>query len=1329
MVFSISSLGVVSLNMNSILDRETTPSYEIYIVAVDMGTPPLTSSTTLSISIEDVNDNMPVFIQLPYSASLAEDVSIGTPVLTVSADDIDSGANMEVSYRVFSNSEGKFEVDLVSGLIQTTSSLDREQTDFYNLVIVAFDSGSPFMSSTATVSIAILDVNDNIPIFSQSLYTGDVDENDSGSDVLTLEASDLDLNLNSVLIFQYQDPIEGSGLPFTIDNNSGQISVSGPLDRESIDIYSFQVVVHDSAVSNQLTATSDVIISINDLNDVAPFFPGVDSLRTSLQETTRITTIILSPIATDPDLGDGGDIIYSLSPSSTIFSVVETSGEIQLIQSLDIDSNGPNGFSEYVFDLVATDKGNPPLSGSISITITVLNENDNVPIFDSSFYTISIPEDTVVDTVIITLTATDNDVSGTIKYDIVGGNLDLLFSIDEDTGEVSNILPLLSLASDIFELTVRAYESGDNTKSSLTSLHIEISDTNDNAPSFCQTADYQFSVDENSIVSTQVGQICGTDRDTGNNGKFTFIISNGNENDAFDIEQISGSSTAYIIVKNDVLDRESDDEYMLVLLITDNGIPQLQSSPILAIISILDVNDETPVLLNLPTSIFIQEDTFGGVIIYQVNGSDSDTSINADIFFEIIDGNSGNFFRIESETGQISVIDSLDFNIQNSFTLTIQVSDKGTIALSAQSTITITILDVNNHAPEFMPPYSQSISEDLTTSSFVISVLATDLDATTNAELFYSISSGVNAIHFAIDSTNGDIALNTTLDRETQSSYNIEVTACDMGIPIMCNSVGVIIQILDTNDHAPMFDQPVYSFTVLEDSSADFKIGKVIASDLDDGVNGDIQYFVVVANPLFRIDSDSGDIFVQGELDRESTDFYQLMILAEDDGVPAQSTFATVNVTILDVNDNSPIIDISQFSSQINEDAAIGLLVFDVDATDLDEGTNSKITLSILGGDFDDFFIIPDSGKVHVNASLSAERITSYELLIQASDSSNPPLTDIETLIITIIDVNEFPPIFEQEIYFVDLVENSSPGTVITTVSATDADVQGTVNSKISFFIPSPFSSDFAIDPVTGLVTSKSIFDREVSSTQLLVVMASNSDSTPTLQGSAQVQITILDDNDEIPYFINLPSNIQISELSSIGFIVLVLEANDADDPNHGNGRVFFSSASENSAEFDRSFFINSNGDIEVNGILDREIQKVYSADVVVQDEGSPSLSSVASIIINLLDENDTPPLFTNSIYLISYSEDLDSSSQNGLSRLLLTLNFTDGDSDTSNQESTYRLAADSPFSIPDFSVTEGGELFVNIGLDREIRDSYTLFLEVINLVRFLLLHFVITDI
>ena len=1303
--------------MNNGLDRELEPSYEIHIVAIDMGNPPLTSSATLSISIEDVNDNMPIFIQIPYSASLAEDVSIGTPVLTVIADDIDSGANMEVTYRVFSNSQGNFEVDLISGLIKTTSSLDREQTDMYNLVIVAFDSGSPFMSSTATVSIAILDVNDNIPIFSQSLYTGDVDENDSGSIVVILDASDLDLNLNSVLFFEYQDPIFGSTLPFTINSVSGEISVSGLLNRESMDMYHFPVVVHDSAVSNQLTATSDVIISINDLNDVAPFFSGVISLRTSLQETTPITTIILSPTATDPDLGDGGDILYSLSPPSTIFSVDQTTGEIQLVQSLDVDSNGPNSLSEYQFNLIATDKGIPPLSGTIPVIITVLNENDNVPIFDFSLYTVSIKEDIDMGTIIITLIATDNDISGTIKYDIVGGNLDLLFAIDEDTGEVSTTLPLLSLSSDIFDLTVRAYESGDNTKSSLTSLHIEISDTNDNAPSFCQTADYRFSVLENSPSSTQVGQICGTDKDTGINGEFTFTISTGNDNDAFDIDQVAGSSTAYIIVKNDVLDREEDDEFVLVLFITDNGSPQLQSSPILAIISILDVNDGIPVLLNLPITIDLLEDTFGGVIIYQVNGSDSDISLNADIFFEIIDGNTGNIFRIETETGQISLIDSLDFNMQSTYTLTIQVSDKGAIALFAQSTIVITIIDVNNHAPEFMPPYSQSISEDLMISSFVISVLAEDMDATTNAELFYSISSGVNSIHFAIDITNGDIYLNTILDRETQSSYNLEVTACDMGVPIMCNSVGVIIQILDTNDHEPIFNQPVYSFTVLEDSSADFKIGKVIASDLDDGVNGDIQYSVVVANSLFRIDSDSGDIFVQGKLDRESTDFYQLTIRVEDNGNPALSTFATVNITVLDVNDNSPVIDISQFSSQINEDATIGLLVFDVDATDLDEGTNSKITLSILGGDFGDFFIISDSGKVHVNASLSAERIISYELIIQASDSSDPPLTDIETLIITIIDVNEFPPVFEQNLYYVNLLEDSSPGSVIISVTAIDNDVQGTVNSKISYFIPLPYSTNFSIDIVTGLVTSKVFFNREDSSSLELIVIASNSDTIPILQGSAKIQITLIDINDETPYFINLPSNIQISELSSIGFIVLVLEAYDADDPNLGNGRVSFSSASENSAEFDRSFYINSNGFIEVNGILDKEIQEVYTAVVVVQDEGSPSLSAVAPIVINLLDENDSPPLFTNSVYTISYSEDLDSSSQNGLSRLLLTLNFTDGDSNIENQQSTYKLAAHSPSSIPEFSVTDGGEVFVNIGLDREIRDTYTLFIEVVNLV------------
>ena len=1322
-VFSISSTRTITLKSTSTLDRETQSFFEFHIVATDKGNPKLTSSAILSISVEDINDNAPIFSPSTYSTSLNELVQIGTSVTTVFAEDIDIGANKDIFYYILSGSEGNFEIDLVSGLVTTTGSLDREVADDYTLIIVAYDSGSPIMTGTGTVSVNIEDFNDNKPLFTQSLYSGNVDENSFGNVVVTLDATDSDLNKNAELRFGYQDPIAGSSLPFTIDSISGEISINGPLDRETIDIYNFEVIVRDNAIItlNQLTATANVIIYINDLNDVAPSFPGVISFRTSIQETTRITTIILSPVAIDPDLGNGGTIEYSLDPISAIFSVDNTTGEIQLIQSLDFDSSGPNGFDMYQLNLVATDRGSVPLSGSVDVIITVLDENDNVPVFDSSFYTISIPEDTTVGTNIITLNAMDSDTSGTIKYDIVGGNLEALFSIDEDTGIVSNVLQLFNLTNKIFELTVRAYESDDNSKSSLTSLHIEISDTNDNPPSFCQTADYEFSILENSPITSTVGQICGSDKDTGINGEFSFTIDSGNDENAFRIMQDTGASTAYILVLSDVLDREKDDDYILVLSITDKGFPQLQSLPIIASITIIDENDGIPVFINLPISIDLLENTFGGTNVYRVLANDTDILQNADINYEITNGNNRNVFRIEPETGQITTIASLNFNIDASFTLDIKASDEGSPPNSITSNIVISIIDVNNHAPLFMPPYEISIPENLVMSSSVIDVSATDDDATTNAELVYKFSFGLNAFHFAIDANTGVIIVNVTnLDRETQSSYNLVVEACDKGVPILCSNIAVTITITDTNDHAPIFSQPVYIFTVLEDRTADFTIGRVIATDLDSDTNGIIVFMKMSGNSIFSVDQNTGEIIVNGTLDREIVDFFQLEIIATDTGTMPMSASATVNITILDVNDNPPIIDISQFSTQLKEDTNIGVIAFNVDATDIDEGTNSRIIFSILGGHYGDFLINPDTGTLHVNNSLSAERIIRYEILIQASDSAIPPLMDINTLVIDIIDVNEFAPLFGQSTYFVNLPENSPSGTSLLTVTASDADVQNTVNSMISFSIPTLFMNDFSINSITGKITTISSFDREVSNLETLVVTALNPNADPLLEGSAEIRITITDVNDEIPYFTSPLYSMNISELSQLGFQVLALEANDNDNPNLGNGRISFSSASENSAEFDRSFRVNSNGILEVNGILDRETQDMYTAKAVVNDEGNPSLSSTSMISITLLDENDIPPTFNNSEYYISYPEDLDPFSQNGFSRLLVTLDFTDGDSDTDFQRSTFRLAADSPYSFPEFSVTDNGELYVNIGLDREIRDNYTLKVEVINNVSFI---------
>ena len=1323
-IFGISNTGNVFLNPSVSLDRETVATYTINIVAIDKGTPSQTSNAEIVIIIEDVNDNPPIFSPLSYNRSVSENIAVEDIVTTVSANDIDEGANMQISYSLFAGSEGKFIVNRTSGEIELIGTLDRESTENYQIIIAAFDSGSPFMSATATVTITVLDFNDNTPVFSRSLYTGNVDENSASIVnilVVDLDATDLDLVENADLVFSFLDSVAGALLPFSVDNSTGEITVSGLLDRETIDTYSFEVIVRDNPISPgiPLTATANVIISINDINDVAPSFPGVTSFTTNIQETTVVSTTVLFPVATDPDLGDGGVIIYSADPVSTIFSVDPSTGVIRLVESLDLDSSGTNGRVTHTFNLVATDQGTPQLTGSIVVNITVLDENTNVPIFDLPSYTAGVPENASVSHSIIQLTATDSDTNGVINYEIVGGNQDQFFDINSTTGEVFTIASLLNSASTIFELTVNAFETGDPTKSSITSLHIEISDTNNNRPFFCQTADYEFSVPENSAIDTTVGQICGSDQDSGVNGQFYFSIVSGNNNSAFTIVQVSGASIAYIVVANLVLDRENDAEYSLILMIRDNGAPEQTSDTIVAVITVDDVNDGTPIFTNLPTSVDLDEDVFGGTEVFLLQASDTDLSTNAEVIFQIVGGNTNTVFSLESVTGQITTVKPLDFKTLALYTLRIQVTDNGSPSLFSRSTLSVNIIDVNNNAPVFMPPYEASVQESASINTSVILVQATDDDATTNAELVYSITSGINSSHFAIEITTGSISVNTAdLDREVQSIYNLEVTACDMGTTMMCGSVGVTVIITDANDHPPIFNPAAYSFTVLEDKNLLFIVGTLFAEDLDEGQNGIIEYLQTDSEPKFSISLDTGDVILEEELDRETVDFYQIMVLARDKGDPVMSSTAVINITVIDVNDNAPIIDTSLFSVQIAENTTTGQVIFDVDATDFDQGDHSKLIYSILGGDLGDFVINPISGAITVDQPLDAESNIRYEILIQASDSAYPPLTDTDTLVITIIDINEHAPVFGQAVYIVDLLENAPAGTFLLNVTAYDDDVADTKNSEISFFLTSV--TDFVIDPLSGTILTITSFDREFSSTRTLTVKATNPNTTPLLEGSAIIMITIMDVNDQTPSFTNTNLTLEISELSQIGYQLLNLTAEDKDDPSLENGRFVFSSASDNSEEFDRSFRINTDGIVEVNGPLDRELEDTYSPTAVVTDTGIPPLFSTTGIIITLRDENDIPPDFSFPLYSLTFPEDIGPISQNRVPRLLDTLSYSDGDLDSEYTNSVFDIAIDSPFSFPDFSLTSQGDFFLNIGLDREIRDNYTLLVEVINTVSYL---------
>lgn len=387
----------LDLQINGFLDRESTPAYSLVIEALDGGSPPLRGQMTVNITIQDVNDNQPIFNQSRYFATVPENATVNTIVLQVYATDTDSGLNGNVEYlinRRQSDKELMFRIDSISGLISVNKPLDFETKELHELVVVAKDHGLQPLETTAFVSIRVTDVNDNQPtinvIFLSDDATPKISESaQPGEFVARISVNDPDskteyANINVTLA-------GGSGHfgLTTRDNIIYLVIVSVPLDRELQPNYTLNVVATDNGFP-PLHASKEIYLRVTDINDNAPEFEK-DIYYANIMEVADPGTSVLQAVAVDRDEGNNSAIIYSLlntpDTHSQWFKIDEHTGLITTRSHIDCETEPVPQLT-----ILAKDNGYPPLSSSSTVLVTIHDVNDNEPIFDQSFYNVSVPE-------------------------------------------------------------------------------------------------------------------------------------------------------------------------------------------------------------------------------------------------------------------------------------------------------------------------------------------------------------------------------------------------------------------------------------------------------------------------------------------------------------------------------------------------------------------------------------------------------------------------------------------------------------------------------------------------------------------------------------------------------------------------------------------------------------------------------------------------------------------------------------------------------------------------------------------------------------------------
>lgn len=1193
----------------------------------------LFSATQVTIVIKDVNDEAPVFVSA-NETSVMENVAVNTVVFTVKAIDNDEGRNGYIDYYLDDSGgddgldeSSPFTLNPNDGILRVAGALDRELQSSYVLNITARDRGESPLVTQTRLMIRILDENDNVPIFDPKQYSASVAENASiGAMVLQVSATDMDEGENGRVRYSIESGDQNRD--FSISEDTGVVRVAKNLNYERKFRYTLTVRAEDCSSEESASDTAELIINIIDINDNRPTFLDSPYIARVMENTLPPNDgYLLTVKAYDADTPPlNSQVRYFLKEGNAdLFRINASTGEIVLLRALDREVQ-----SEYILTLVAMDTGSPPLSNTGIVHVEVQDLNDNGPVFEFQYYKATINENLPAGSQVLQAIATDKDtgLNARLRFNLLGEHMSH-FHIDTDSGKITTAAVLDRESISIYQLTLMAQDSSViEPRATSVNLTIIVGDTNDNVPMFESSA-FNVVVPDKIRGGEFVFGARALDADEDINAVVHYSIS-GKDVDYFDINPESG----VIRAKMDLALKSNphmDVIYNIKIKATDLGDPALSSEAELTVQ--LRPAELFPAFSYMPVTQFtMPEDVQIGKIIVKLAASSPKKGSVANIRYKIAGGYRANAAVVDSNSGVLSVgPDGLDYELASQYKLWVEAADSDKPSLRTVTLLTINVTDANDNPPVMENHiYNAEIMEEETPPQLIATVKARDKDSGDNGEVSYSLQNDYEGTFEISDS--GEIFTTTRLDREEISDYAIVVQAVDQGVPQLTGTASVLLHLLDKNDNPPKFTR-LYSLNVTENTEIGTLVISVTSSDLDLGENAHATYtFSENPGEKFKIDLESGNITVAGQIDREQQDEYILKVVASDGAWRAETP---ITITIQDQNDNAPEFEHSYYSFNFPELQNVGAFVGQIIATDRDkQGPNSVISYS-LQSPSPIFSVDPATGEIfsktqiqYKHSQLISSPENMFSLTIMATDNGKPPLYSECLVNINIVDANNNPPKFEHKEYLSPLPEHAHPGQLVVRVHATDDNDVG-VNAEIDYSLAAGNTSDyFTINKHDGWISLMKHIDVPANSRFEFNVKATDR-GVPPQSDQTHVTVVVTDENRHAPVFSALSYQVIVPESEPIGSTILTVSATDMDEGPNGMMRYTISGGNER-----RDFIVNERtGGITIMQSLDYDVLQGYHLNITVKDLGYKSLSAVAMVTIILTDVNDNPPVFNQSEY------------------------------------------------------------------------------------------------